>query len=76
MTAPTMTQNTVLTKPLYRIPEVMELLSMGRSSVYELIRAGRLRAVNEGRARRISATAITEYVALLENEATKGAPRR
>jgi excisionase family DNA binding protein len=58
-----------LVKQLYRLPEVMRLLSMSRSVLYEQIRAGRLRSVKQGRARLISATAIREYVALLEREA-------
>jgi excisionase family DNA binding protein len=56
-------------KYLYKIPEAMVLLSMSRSSVYEQIRSGRLRSVQQGRARLISATAIRDYVALLEREA-------
>jgi excisionase family DNA binding protein len=57
-------------KRLYRVPEAMVLLSMSRSVIYELIRSGRLRAVAEGRARRIPAEAIADYVALLEREST------
>lgn len=37
--------------------------------IYELIRAGRLRSVKQGRARRIPAAAIRDYIALLEREA-------
>jgi excisionase family DNA binding protein len=47
----------------------MEILSMSRSVIYELIRSGRLRTVKEGRVRLIPASAITDYVALLEQEA-------
>lgn len=53
---------------LYRIPEAMSLLAMSRSVIYELIRAGRLRAVKQGRATRIPASAIQEYVQLLIRE--------
>ncbi len=60
-------------KALYRIPEAMALLSMSRTVIYEQIRAGRLRAVKQGRARRVSASAIAEYVELLERESAKGA---
>lgn len=63
-----------LNKPLYRISEAVELLPYSRSKLYELIRAGRLRTVKEGAARLIPASAIAEYVALLEREA-KGSPR-
>jgi excisionase family DNA binding protein len=47
----------------------MEVLSLGRSVIYELMRSGRLRSVTEGRSRLIPASAIAEYVALLESEA-------
>jgi excisionase family DNA binding protein len=56
-------------RQLYRVPEAMEILSMSRSVIYELIRSGRLRTVKEGRARLIPASAIADYVALLEREA-------
>jgi excisionase family DNA binding protein len=56
-------------KKLYRVPEAMALLSLGRSTIYELIRSGRLRSVTEGRTRLIPASAIADYVALLEREA-------
>jgi excisionase family DNA binding protein len=62
-------------KALYRIPEAMRLLSLSRSVIYEQIRAGRLRTVRQGRTRLVPATAITDYVALLESESAnlKGA---
>jgi excisionase family DNA binding protein len=56
-------------KRLYRVPEVMALLSLSRSVLYEQIRLGRLRSVTQGRTRLIPASAIAEYVALLEREA-------
>ena len=62
-----------LRKTLWSIPEAMHLLSMSRTVIYEQIRSGRLRAVKQGRARRIPDTAITEYVALLERETVRGA---
>jgi len=54
---------------LYRVPEAMRILSLRRSTIYELIRSGRLRSVREGRARLIPASALAEYVTLLNNEA-------
>lgn len=56
-------------KYLYRVPEAMALLSLGRSAIYELIRTGRLRSVKEGSTRLIPAKAIDDYVNLLEKEA-------
>jgi excisionase family DNA binding protein len=56
-------------KQLYRVTEAMAILSLSRSVIYEQIRAGRLRSVTQGRSRLIPASAIAEYVALLEYEA-------
>ena len=55
-------------RELYKIPEAMILLSMGRSAIYEQIKARRLRSVRQGTARLIPAIAIREYVALLLRE--------
>ena len=46
----------------------MTLLSLSRSVIYEQIRAGRLRAGRQGRTRLIPASAINDYVTLLEQE--------
>jgi excisionase family DNA binding protein len=56
-------------KQLYRIGDAMAVLSLSRSVIYEQIRSGRLRSVTQGRTRLIPASAIAEYVALLEREA-------
>ena len=56
-------------KQLYRVADAMVVLSLGRSVIYEQIRSGRLRSVTQGRARLIPASAIAEYVTLLEREA-------
>ncbi len=54
---------------LYRVSDAVRVLNLSRTVIYDLIRTGRLRTVNEGRSRRIPAAAITDYVALLEREA-------
>jgi excisionase family DNA binding protein len=54
---------------LYRVKDAMRLLNLSRSVIYELLRAGRLRSVQQGRARLITAEAIREYIALLQDEA-------
>jgi excisionase family DNA binding protein len=54
---------------LYRITDVIELLSLSRTVVYDLIRTGRLRSVKEGRARLVPASAVKDYLALLDSEA-------
>ena len=56
-------------KQLYRVRDAMVVLSLGRSALYEQIRSCRLRSVTEGRSRLIPASAIAEYIKLLENEA-------
>ena len=56
-------------RELYRVAEVMTLLSLSRSVLYEELRAGRLRSVHVGRTRLVTAAAINDYIALLEREA-------
>ncbi|MET7507537.1 helix-turn-helix domain-containing protein [Streptomyces albidoflavus] len=51
------------------MPDAVKVLGLSRSVVYDLIRAGRLRTVKEGRTRLVPASAITDHVALLEREA-------
>ena len=60
----------VITPQLYRVPDAMRILSMSRSVIYEQIRAGRLRTVKQGRSTFITAAAITDYIELLEREAS------
>lgn len=60
---------TTIPKQLYRVPEAMHILSLSRGAVYELLRTGRLRSVKQGAARLVPANAITDYIALLEQEA-------
>jgi excisionase family DNA binding protein len=56
-------------KQMYRIADAVVVLSLGRTAIYEQIRSGRLRSVTQGRTRLIPASAIREYIALLEREA-------
>jgi excisionase family DNA binding protein len=53
---------------LYDVDEAGVVLRLSRRYLYEQIRSGRLRTVKAGRARRVPASAIVEYVALLERE--------
>ena len=46
------------------------MLSMSRSVIYEQIRAGRLHTVRQGRRRYVTSAGITNYVHLLEREAS------
>jgi excisionase family DNA binding protein len=56
-------------RQLYRVVDATVVLSMSRSAIYEQIRSGRLRSVSQGRRRLIPASAIADYIALLEYEA-------
>lgn len=54
---------------LYKVSDVMQMLSLSRTVIFELLRSGRLRSVKQGRTRLIPASALREYIALLEKEA-------
>jgi excisionase family DNA binding protein len=56
---------------LYELRDAMRMLRLSKTVIYELIRSGRLRSVKQGRARRIPAAAIRDYIALLEREAVQ-----
>lgn len=59
------------TMRLYRVSDASQLLSLSRSTIYTLLESGRLRSVKEGRSRLIPGTAIAEYIAQLEKEASQ-----
>ncbi|RJL22019.1 DNA-binding protein [Bailinhaonella thermotolerans] len=56
-------------KLLYKVEEAIDILGLGRTTVFELLRSGRLRSVQVGRSRRIPTAALREYVERLEREA-------
>ena len=58
----------VLPRQLYKVTEAMIVLSISRSVLYDEMRTGRLRSVTRGRSRLIPASAIADYVTLLERE--------
>ncbi|MEK8170594.1 helix-turn-helix domain-containing protein [Streptomyces sp. M19] len=47
---------------LLTVPEVMARLQLGRSAVYDLIRSHRLPSLTIGRARRIPAAALRDFI--------------
>lgn len=73
MTAAIAGQPTLDGTQLYRVTDAMRLLRLSRSVIYEQLRSGRLRSVQQGRARLITAAAIRDYIALLEKEAEEAA---
>ena len=50
---------------LLTVVEAARLLSVGRTTIYELIERGELRTVHIGRASRVPVTAVNDYVARL-----------
>ncbi|MFE3829556.1 helix-turn-helix domain-containing protein [Streptomyces sp. NPDC059092] len=55
---------------LLTVPQVMARLRLGRSAAYDLLRTRQLASITLGRARRIPAHALTEFVhARLDQEA-------
>jgi excisionase family DNA binding protein len=58
---------------LYTIPEVMKLLRLGKTQIFDELRRGRIRSVKVGRARRVPAFCLDEFVALLMHEAEEAA---
>ncbi len=74
MTTDQITPADIPRRLLYPIQEARVLLGgMSRSTIYELIRSGRLRSVRQGSSRLIPESALTDDVALLENEAQEEA---
>ncbi|GHF93215.1 helix-turn-helix domain-containing protein [Streptomyces sp. NRRL_ISP-5395] len=53
---------TTATAELLTVPEVMARLRLGRSTVYDLIRSRRLVSITIGRARRIPADAVRDFI--------------
>lgn len=47
---------------LYRVPEAAQLLGIGRTSVYALLKSGALRSVHVGRSRRIRSVDLDEFI--------------
>jgi len=64
-----MTATPQLDVQLYKVPDAMRMLNLSRTVIFELLRTGRLRSVKQGRTRLIPASAIHDYIALLEREA-------
>ncbi|MGW5611643.1 helix-turn-helix domain-containing protein [Streptomyces sp. NPDC003753] len=47
---------------LLTVPQVMARLQLGRSTVYDLLRTRQLASITLGRARRIPAHALTDFI--------------
>ena len=53
---------------LYSCTEAAALMGLGRSLVYQLVMRGDLHSIKLGRARRIPAKALDEYIQRLQSE--------
>jgi excisionase family DNA binding protein len=53
---------------MYRPAEAAQVLGMGRTAIFALIKSGRLRSIKLGGARFISADALRTFVSDLEHE--------
>jgi len=53
---------TTATAELLTVPEVMARPKLGRSTVYDLIRSRRLTSITIGRARRVPADAVRDFI--------------
>ena len=58
---------------LLSVSEAAEQLGIGRSTAFELIKAGTLRSVKIGSRRLISAQAIADFIATLEHAQSESA---
>ena len=47
---------------LYTVEEVADILHIGRSSTYKLVKAGKITSIKLGKSRRIPLPAMQEYV--------------
>lgn len=54
---------------LYDIDGVLDVTNLGRTTIFALIRDGKLRSVKIGRRRMIPAAALDEFIAGLETAA-------
>jgi excisionase family DNA binding protein len=58
---------------LSTVPEVMALLRLSKTQVFDELRRGRIQSVKVGRARRVPAQCLTDFVALLIRESQEAA---
>lgn len=47
---------------LLKVPQVAEILGLGEAKTWELVATGELRSLKSGRARRVPASAVDEYI--------------
>ena len=55
-------------KLLLTVPEVMEMLGIGRTYTYSLIKRGDLESIKVGKCRRIPTTSVERFIETLRNQ--------
>jgi excisionase family DNA binding protein len=53
---------------MFDVRTVSRILSVSRSTVYELLRSGDLKAVRIGRVRRVSQNQLVDFINMLEGQ--------
>lgn len=61
-----------MASPLLKTNDVAEVLGIGRTKVYELLKSGELHSVRVGRLRRVPQAALEDYLARLDDTAGRG----
>jgi excisionase family DNA binding protein len=62
-------EDTVMEKLAFSVEEVAELLSVGRSKVFELVRSGHLGSVKLGNRRLVTQADLDEFIGQVRAEA-------
>ena len=65
-----MTDERTTRNQLYRVTEAAEVLGIGRTSVYALLKSGALRSVHVGRSRRITSSDLDRFIRSLPSSRT------
>lgn len=55
----------------YRVPEAVEVSGIGKTTLYELIKQGKIEAVRVGRRRLVLASSLAAYLEGLRAESAK-----
>jgi len=61
-TKPIVERGIMTTNQLYKIPEVAKKLSLSKSKVYGLIKAGELQSLKIDKSHRVSEEALTKFI--------------
>ncbi|MGW0038404.1 helix-turn-helix domain-containing protein [Gordonia sp. NPDC003376] len=54
-------------EPLYTVPDLIDYLQLSRATVYKLLDSGDLRSVRIGRSRRVTQSALNDFLRASES---------